>query len=60
MRWGAGRSRMQVSIMEFDYDSMKVDEIENRMNGFLEHHEVHDIEVGRWEDQFVVLFFLPD
>lgn len=51
---------MQVSIMEFDYDAVKVDEIEAQMNSFLKHHDVQDVQVGRWEDQFVVLFFLPE
>lgn len=51
---------MQVSIMEFDYDAVKVDEIEAQMNSFMKHHDVQDVQVGRWEDQFVVLFFLPE
>jgi hypothetical protein len=51
---------MQVQILEFKYDTANPDEVETDLNNFLEHHEIIDVQVTRWEDQLLVFAFLEE
>jgi hypothetical protein len=45
---------MQVDVLDFDYDTTKIAELESRINASLDHHEADDIEFVRWQDDLLV------
>jgi hypothetical protein len=51
---------MQVQILEFQYESTSIEEMESQMNAYLDHHDVTDIQFSRWEDTMVAFFITED
>ncbi|WP_251342727.1 hypothetical protein [Haloplanus halophilus] len=47
---------MQVQVLEFQYESTSIEEMESQINAYLDHHEVSDVQFSRWEDTMVAFF----
>ena len=51
---------MQVHVMEFKYDGTNGEDIETRLNEFLKHYDVTDVNVAcSGDDMAVFLFYEP-
>ena len=48
---------MQVQILEFDYDTSNVGDIEAQINNYLTHHDVTDVQVVQEDSHLLVFFF---
>jgi hypothetical protein len=60
IRPSSGGSGMQVQVLEFQYESTSIEEMESQMNAYLDHHDVTDIQFSRWEDTMVAFFITED
>jgi hypothetical protein len=52
--------RMQVQVLEFQYESTSIEEMESQINTYLDHHDVTDVQFSRWEDTMVAFFVTED
>jgi phage-related protein len=51
---------MQVQVLEFHYESTSIEDMESRINTYLDHHDVVDVQFSRWEDTMVAFFITED
>ncbi|MFB6151297.1 MAG: hypothetical protein ABEJ40_05770 [Haloarculaceae archaeon] len=51
---------MQTQILEFDYQTNNVEEIQSQLDSFHEHYDVRDVEVTQWESQILVFLFYEE
>lgn len=48
---------MEVQILEFDYKAGSVSDIQSRLNNYLTHNDVQDVQVTRDGDKLLVFCF---
>lgn len=51
---------MEVQVLEFDYDSANVDDIEARLNNYFTHHEIQDVQVTQSDSRLLVFCFYEE
>lgn len=49
--------RMEVQILEFEYDGTNVTDIESQLNGYFSHQDVTDVQITTVDDRVLVFCF---
>jgi hypothetical protein len=48
---------MEVQVLEYDYDTANVDDIEAQLNNYLTHHDIKDVQVTQSGSRLLVFCF---
>jgi hypothetical protein len=51
---------MEVQVLEYDYGTANVDEIETQLNNYLTHHDIQDVQVTQSGSRLLVFCFYQE